>query len=646
MQSYPVGRGAGVGAFPPRLGRPALVLLAGLAVFALLGWEGVSTVGRLGAIDSAEYLVNAQYLDAHGTFAPAYVSYEYSAPPLYEVLAVGLERFVRHAPALQLELPWNTATRLVWLLAFFGSAGCLASRGRRVRLLGVAGIGVAALWGIDEAISLGKVQTWAAGQLLALGAGIGLIVVSALISRELWPGHPVRWLATAAFAAAYPVVLQLSVLFHPETTSALLAALATLVTITSSRRAWPLRLGVAAGLLCGLGLLTRQSAVVLVACVLIVPLLASGRRAGRFVAAAAAVTLLVSGPWLGYAAYTWGNPLQGNLQRPGDMIAGGEPLSFYASFPIVSLVAHPYRPYLANELLPQLHADLWSDWFGVFRANGWSSPSAVSRATASSMSALGLIGDALALGGLAAFGVPAFARVVRRRADAGADVAFAFLALLAVTAFAGLALQIVRYPQIGGVEIKTSYLLFTAPAWAVFSVAAWLTLARRHRLLRTGLAVAAGLYAISYATSLGATFMHPYEPVHDLVEPTGYVDLASSIQQLNPAPATGGEADFTVWVKNEGTLTASNVVLNIALERDMRLLGPPAHDLGSSCSGFRTIQCPLQYLDAGASTPVTFGVDVNNAGRQRISTSVSSYQLDSNPTANRASLTMLVRPDT
>jgi hypothetical protein len=93
-------------------------------------------------------------------------------------------------------------------------------------------------------------------------------------------------------------------------------------------------------------------------------------------------------------------------------------------------------------------------------------------------------------------------------------------------------------------------------------------------------------------------------------------------------------------------MNASDVVLKIALGPEMKLLGPPAYELGSPCTGSHTIECPLQFLDAGATTPVRFAVDVDGSGEQRISTSVSSYELDSNPAANRASLTMLVSPDT
>ena len=44
----------------PALAWPWAVLIAALAVYALLGWQGISTVGRTGPIDASEYLLNAQ----------------------------------------------------------------------------------------------------------------------------------------------------------------------------------------------------------------------------------------------------------------------------------------------------------------------------------------------------------------------------------------------------------------------------------------------------------------------------------------------------------------------------------------------------------------------------------------------------------
>jgi Dolichyl-phosphate-mannose-protein mannosyltransferase/Domain of unknown function DUF11 len=633
----------------PRLGRAWLVLVVALAVFALLGWQAATTVGRLGAVDSYAYLQDAQYLDAHGKVMPSYVGYEYSTPPLYETVAIGLEHAVGALPALPLELPWNSATRLLWLLLVVGGAACLTAARRRVRLLGATGLGLGALWGLDEAVALGRTQNWSAAQLFSLAAAGGLVVVSALIARELWPEHPRRMLGTAAFVLAYPVVLQFGVLFHPETTLAFLAALATLLTIRASRRSWSRWLGAAVGALCGLGLDTRQSAVVLIPCVVAIALLAGGRRAGGFTIAAVFAALVLAGPWLGYAASTWGNPLQGNLQRPGDMVAGGEPLSFYVSVPPASLVTHPYRPHFSNELLPQLHAALWSDWFGVFHQNLWAKPSTADQVSASSQSILGLIGDALALGGLAAFGITALWRVVRRRQLGPNDAAFGFLALVAITAIVAFVAQIARYPQIDGKEVKASYLMFTAPGWAVFSVAAWLAVSRGRPAVKAGLVVAASLYAVSYGTSLAATFAHSYPPTRRLVEPETYVDLKTSIQQLNATPHPGGEADLAVWVVNDGTGGALSPVVTIQLDRGMKLLGPPVTELGPGCAatsttGAQTITCPLEFLRQGVSTPIRFAVQVNRSGLNRITATATSSLPDSTPADNTASLTMVVGP--
>jgi hypothetical protein len=264
--------------------------------------------------------------------------------------------------------------------------------------------------------------------------------------------------------------------------------------------------------------------------------------------------------------------------------------------------------------------------------------------TASSQSVLGLIADALALGGLVAVGLPALRRVVRGRDPGGAEIALGFLALLAVTAFLAFVVQIVRYPQIGGKEIKASYLLFTAPAWAVFSVAAWVAVTRRRPIVKVALAAAAALYAVSYGTSLAATFSRTYPTVRNAIVPAVYVNLKTTIQQLSPTPHLGGEANLTVWVANDGTATAHGIVLQIALARGMKLLGPPSYERGSGCVGTRQVACSLDFLEPAMSTPIRFAVQVTSSGLQRIVASVSSSELDSHPADNSAALTMIVGP--
>ena len=251
-------------------------------------------------------------------------------------------RWSRSEPNGQLDrcrrCPWrdgsNLLIRILWLALVAGAAWCITSRSRRTVIVGAGLVLLALVWGLDEALSLAKTETWSAGQLVALCAALGLVIVAGLTAREVWPEHPRRWIGVAAFVAAYPVVLRMGVLFHPETLNAFFCALAVLVAIRAARRDWPFLSGVLAGGACGLALLTRQSAIVVLFCLVVAAVVYGRRRSVRFSIAVLGAAALVAGPWLGYAAATWGNPLQGNLQQPGSMLAHGEPLTFYASLPL------------------------------------------------------------------------------------------------------------------------------------------------------------------------------------------------------------------------------------------------------------------------------------------------------------------------
>jgi len=115
-----------------------------------------------------------------------------------------------------------------------------------------------------------------------------------------------------------------------------------------------------------------------------------------------------------------------------------QPASFYVSFPLRSLVAHPFRPDFSDQLLPKLHAELWSDWFGVVHGDrpSWN----LERVTSSTQSVLGFVADLLALGGLVALAVPAAVRVLRRRSRAPTDVGLGLLGTLAVASVAAFVL--------------------------------------------------------------------------------------------------------------------------------------------------------------------------------------------------------------
>jgi 4-amino-4-deoxy-L-arabinose transferase-like glycosyltransferase len=463
----------------------------------------VKGLGPNGALDSSAYEAYASYIATYKRLPPTPKNYEYQAPPLFEVVGTGAEWIVKRVPSRSLGIRPGGLADVIWLALVGMGCACMTSRERRRRLAGLGVLAVTAAWSIDETLTLGRSQHWAAGRLISLAECVALLVVTGLIGRELWPRHPRRAIGVAAFALAYPVVFRMGVLFHPEMTLALLGSLALLLVIRAEKGGWPVWSGVAAGVLVGVGALTRQTAVDVAVCIVVGAVVAGRRLAVRFSLAFVAAVVLVAGGWWGYAYHRWGNPLQGNENRPGFMLVG-EPTSFFVSFPIASLVEHPYRPDLANQFVPQLHADLWSDWFGALH-NDWSGQSHSAKLTASTQSVLGVVPDALALAGIAAIGVPAALRVLSRRRRA-ADFGLGLLTLVALTALVGLFLQILRYPQMEGDQIKTSYLLFTTPCWAVLSVAAWVALSRKSRFARIALPIWAVLYAISYATATAVLF--------------------------------------------------------------------------------------------------------------------------------------------
>ena len=622
--------------------RRRAAILLGLCAFALLGWQGITTAGRLGGDDAGEHVAYAQFLDDHHAIPSKQQNYEYATPPLFHLVAIGAEHAVHRLPFAAAELPWNLATRLLWLFLAGGGIAALTATSRRVRVAGGAAVAVAALWGLDEAVSLAYSEQWSAGQLVALACGVGLIVATGAIAREVWPEAPLRWIAAGAFAAAYPVVYRMSILFHPEMPFALLCALALLVVLAAARRGWPGGLGWALGAALAAAALTRQPAVLVIGCLLAAALWLGRRRALPFAVRAAVVVVLVAGPWWGYAAHRWGNPFQSNLEPRASLMLDHQPASFYVSLPVRTVIVHPYRPDFSDALFAKLHAELWSDWFGYLHG-GWGAPSHLERVTASSQSVLGFVGDALALGGLIAISVPAGVRVIRRRGGGTADTGLGVLAFLALVAFAGFVVMLIRFPQQYGDPIKSSYLLFTAPCWAVFAVAAWIRVRARSRTLHLLLVAAAALYVASYGTDLAAALSRAGGQ-RGFGGAAGFVDLSAALQQNSPNPGIGGTIDFLAGVTNNGDQTAGDVVLTVRLPSGMRLVGPPFYERGSGCTGTRTIVCHLDFLPGGSSTLIRYSVQVQSGGAQTQTATATSSTPDALPGDNIASYTVDLGP--
>jgi 4-amino-4-deoxy-L-arabinose transferase-like glycosyltransferase len=481
-----------------------------VAAIAVAGWWGAIAVGPAAGPDAAEHMRYAAYFDRTGHLPPKSVNYEYSSPPAYQLAAVYVQRTARRvALGHGAVLPFLPAPlrRLGWLglLALAGAVLASRSASPRARSAATAGAVVLVLVAFVAALARARDVPWASGQLISILSACGLVAVTWALARELLPGHRLVPLLAAGATAALPVVLREGIVFHPELPFALVVGLALLVFLRGAGAGWAVRHGAVVGALVGVAALTRQTAAIAAVALALAALLLGRRGALRFLAAAAVALLLVAGPWWGYQASRFGNPIQSNLDRPGYMLPDGQPRSFFVSLPAHDLVAHPYREAFANELLPKFHADLWSDWYGVDR-NFWTAPSAADRVVASTQSILGLGADALVLAGLALLALPALVRVVRGRAGAGGDAVLATFALLALTAWAAFVVTLVRYPQAGGDPIKASYLAFLTPVAAILGVAYGERLWRRAPAWRLALAAWAVLYAVSYAGVLATTY--------------------------------------------------------------------------------------------------------------------------------------------
>ncbi|HVA30724.1 MAG TPA: hypothetical protein VMU58_05605 [Gaiellaceae bacterium] len=483
---------------------PRFALLAVLTVFAALLWIGVPRLGNVMWVwDNVWFEQYANILGTQHRLPTRAESLEFSLPPGLPATAALLKggakalgpTDVRVAPGLP-----RAVRVLGWLALALGSGwlfltGARGSPRRRSAIvLAAAAVVLAALDVLAAATSV----KWVPWLLPEIAAELGLVGVGALLARELWPAS--RWAPPlAAFGVALtPVVFRIGLVLHPDPLFALFASLAVLLTLRASRLGWSAGRGVAAGGLLAAAALTRQSAVLIVAVVAVIALLLGGRGSRRFLAGAAVAVVLLAGPWWGYQASKYGNPIQSNLDRPGIML-DHEPLSFYASVP-ADTVAHPWNLLSRNLLFPKFHVGLWADWTGI----GDFGPPRGTEATvlASTQSVLGFGGDALVLGGLFAIGLPALWRVARRRQLVAGDAALAALTLFFWAAWLAFLVMLIRFPQRDADPNSPHYLLFLAPVAAVFGLAAARALWARGSWRRGAVAVWTAAYVVSWSLVL------------------------------------------------------------------------------------------------------------------------------------------------
>jgi 4-amino-4-deoxy-L-arabinose transferase-like glycosyltransferase len=316
-------------------------------------------------------------------------------------------------------------------------------------------------------------------QLVSVASGLGTVVLSYLIARELFPRS--RWIQLGALlvAAGTPVLLRGSLMYHPEPLATLLATAGLYAAVRAASRGWRVRLGAGAGLLFGLANLTRTWALAEAVAVVVVVLLAWARDRDpaviRFAGAFVVVFALLSLPWYIRQESRYGSPFAFSKPTPSQWLASGRPVAFFTALRLGDVFTNPYNPTYANVLFPVVYADWWGDYARYFHV-----PLAETYAPAKLepryrgplvvQSVVGIVPTLLGLVGIVALAVEA---VRRRRGALGIVVAAGVLVLAAFVGF------LVRYPKVDGDNIKALYLLDLVPVAAV--CVAWsIDLARRR----------------------------------------------------------------------------------------------------------------------------------------------------------------------
>jgi hypothetical protein len=247
-----------------------------------------------------------------------------------------------------------------------------------------------------------------------------------------------------------------------------------------------MRAALGLGVALGAAEMVRQFALYTFSAVVLAWLVAAwGRPAERrallgALAVALAACAVVAGPWYGYRAVHYANPIF-DRPAPSKPLWDRRPARFYVSPGLPDVFARPYRPHLVNLAWPETYSDLWGDWYGVF---AWSlqnerKPSPARNGWLVAQNVVGLVPTLLAVGGWLAL----LATGARRRAPARL--------LLGLTPLAGLAGYLyfaVAYPTPDGDVLKPAFMLSTLWAWALcFAWATSRLSARAPRLLVGGL---------------------------------------------------------------------------------------------------------------------------------------------------------------
>jgi 4-amino-4-deoxy-L-arabinose transferase-like glycosyltransferase len=479
------------------------------AGFAVVAWSGLEQWKGNGGEDSYSYVDYVQWLDKQHRIPRQDQNYEYALPIGVPWVGVIVQRAFGppkyddpQSPILQ-GLP-RLVRRLLWVgLVLGGGIAMARARPPQPRWLLGAGLWLAtAAWAVSYVIAAANNEAWIPLTLIAFTGATALVPATAWLAHEVWPDRRRVPILGAAAACLLPVIFASTLYFHPDPVFALLTTVAVALVVRALRTGLTVWTGAAAGVVIGLAGLTRQSVPVLILSLALAVVLAARKASVRYLASGLVAGFFVLGWWWYQQWERYSNPIKSNLNRPGYMI-DHQPLSFFVSFP-VDLITHPYKPSFMRTLFPRFHGYLWSDWYGGYHV--WGEAKRFATFFASTQSVLGLGGDALVIGGVAAIGVPALLRVARHRDVLPGDAAFGTLTLLFIISWAAFIGTLTRFPQHDNDPTKARYLLFLAPVAAIFGIAAGQALVRRGGWPRAALFGWVAAYSVSWIFTIATAF--------------------------------------------------------------------------------------------------------------------------------------------
>jgi hypothetical protein len=311
---------------------------------------------------------------------------------------------------------------------------------------------------------LGQVLNWL---VLLTAAGVLWLLV-----RELFPVRPWLQLSALAFFCFLPVVLRVGAMFHPEPLSMLLSAVAVLLATRMLRRSdYRWQLAVATGVALGLGQLVRAFSLWTFAAVV---LAFAAARAWRPLVLLVLATAVIAAPWYIRQTIKYGDPV---FDRPTkhEAIWERRPVRFYVGLGLPKVFSAPIRPHFVNEAIPTTYSEIWGDYFGVWRGNR------------ERQAFLGLLPTLLAVVGWLVLLVRSWRIPARLPA-----VLLPGLGLLGYLYFT------VSYPTPDGDVLKASYMLTTAPVWALAFGYGVDRLPGRWRLVAAVVLVASALASLPF----------------------------------------------------------------------------------------------------------------------------------------------------